>query len=978
MTSGDELFVTIGGRDVGLTAVLQRVDAEMTKSADQAARLGQQYARLAQAQGQPTAAGQILAGTMQRAGGASEKAILGIATQQANLGNSSRNLTQTIAGLGGQFSQLGGAAGGVAGSIGNLAGSFGTLGGIGAAIGLVKVGTDLAVAGANADLVRERFDQLAVSAGTTGEALITALRAASGGEISDLNLTLAANKAQLLGVADSAEEFGVLMGIARDRAQQMGISTTQAFNDLTTGLGRGSALILDNLGIIVSVKEANEAYAASLGKTASALTEAEQKQALINQVLAQGRTSLAATGGAVDSAAGSFARAGAALENIKNNAGSGIATSLEPLARVFGDLTLGMDATSGNIASFAGSIGTLIGQFNGLTPTIGATRDVNQQFAESLLRFVDFSASGAAAADAYAAAIERGVAPAYAAQIAEQARAESLRASAAAEAAAAQVTVASTGAMIGAADGARQHALAVQQATTAQLGYADSMALGTVQANAAAQAAQLKANADQLASVGAQTHAVAQNALAQQAQIAAQALLASGGSGASAAAALAGSSSQVDVLTAAYYRLAAAQAAAGQAATKAALAKQTPRQLIGADSDVAGIRGAKRDAVVEQRTAQIKAAHDAAEAERQYQQTLGNTGPALAHANAELAQLTKGSAAYINKQNEIARLQQQADAAAKKGAGGGGGGAPRLSAQAKLQNQLLSSQEDYQAKSEDAAQQHADAVQKINQDFYTKMRAAERDFNQAQLEGRAGFYDQLGSIENQKIAQAASAQYEAASVEAGKIAQEKGADVAEKYMSAQEQIITARARRLAEIEKAEKDKDTGKADYLRGVDQEYQKAEDAKLARIKEGEGSIAAERQKQLDDEATKAADAQDKIGLSAERAADKKVTASERAGLAIDAETAKANALAATYDRVGQSGSRAGITPTAAPTTSATPTPGTTATDTTAAPSADPIAAAISSLRDAIAAVERATSAAADKVAGAVRQSANGKLAS
>jgi hypothetical protein len=69
----------------------------------------------------------------------------------------------------------------------------------------------------------------------------------------------------------------------------MGITTEQAFDRLVTGLGRGSAKILDDLGIIVHVTQINEAYATSLGKTADQLTDAEKKQALVNEVCARAR-----------------------------------------------------------------------------------------------------------------------------------------------------------------------------------------------------------------------------------------------------------------------------------------------------------------------------------------------------------------------------------------------------------------------------------------------------------------------------------------------------------------------------------------------------------------------------------------------------------------------------------------------------------------------------------------------------------------
>lgn len=918
MTAGDDsLFVSVGGRDMGLEALLKKVDAEMQVSADRAVKLGQSYARLAQAQGQPTAAAGILAGTMQRAGAASEQSLIGISTQAARLQNSSQGLQSSIAGLGGQLSQLGGTAGQIAGSIGNLAGSFGTLGGIGAAIGLGKVAIDLSVAGANADLVRQRFDGLAESAGTTGNALLAALQKASGGEIDNLSLELASNRAQILGVAKSAEEMSVLLSIARDRAQQLGTSSSKAFDDLVTGLGRGSPLILDNLGIMVSVKEANDQYAASLGKTAAALTEAEQKQALINAVLAQGRASLAETGGAVASTSGAFQQFNTNLSNIGSSIGSFLSIGL----------------------------GQMASQFNA---TVSATQGLSEWFSTIGAR----STAASAAADAYAAAIERGVAPAYAAQIAEAARAESLRASAAAQAEAAQVAVASTGPMAAAAAGAQQQAIAAQQGIAAMQAQATAIAQSGGAYNAYAQAANQAGIANQAA--------------AGQINFSAQAMQ---------------QSAEASVLAAAQHQ---AQAAATAALTAETNASANAFLALNPNIDAAGIASAVAAGRVPPLVGQLAALM------QQAQRTAG----AMAQLAAQQAGV-KGVTALFNTGAGAAVNFQGATSGAfgglaggaprnlsgdikfptiKPPRGGGGGGGTRLSDQQKLQNSLLASQEDYQQKSEDAATQHAIDVEKINRDFYAKMQAAQRDFDQSQLDGRAGVYDQLGQIESDKIRQAASQQYEAASQEAGRIAQEKGADVAEKYMSAQEQIISARAKRLADIEKAEKDKDTGKAEYLKGVDNEYKKAEDARLARIQEGEGSVAAERQKQLDDAAAKEADAQDKISLAADRASDKKILASERAGKAIDAELAKAGQLADTYDRVGNAGSRAGITPAAGaattPPVAAPPAAGAAAPVPAEGPS---LAELMSALLAKLESVVSAEKAGADQITSAIRRIGN-----
>lgn len=194
----------------------------------------------------------------------------------------------------------------------------------------LSTGIELAQLGAQASQTAVRFDQAARAAGTTGEAYTAALRAASANTISDLNLQLAANRARLLGVADGAAQMAPLLAIARDRAQEMGISTTQAFGDLVVGLGRGSALILDNLGLTISVAEANKTYAAQLGKTVGALTEAEQKQALINAVLEQGKDALDNAGGAAETSATKIERLDASWQNLKATAGIKLADWFTP------------------------------------------------------------------------------------------------------------------------------------------------------------------------------------------------------------------------------------------------------------------------------------------------------------------------------------------------------------------------------------------------------------------------------------------------------------------------------------------------------------------------------------------------------------------------------------------------------------------------------------------------------------------------
>lgn len=212
------------------------------------------------------------------------------------------------------------------------------LGAVGVAAGVAKVAFDFGKEGAGIERTRDAFDRLAESAGTSGDAMLAALQKASGGAITDLNLQLIALRANELGVARNADEMGVLLDVARQQAVKMGTSVESAFSDLVTGLGRGSALILDNLGIMVSVTQANETYAESVGKTVAQLTEQEKKQALINQVLADAQQRNIESGNSAIQAADGFTRLSTAFSNLTDSAKTATSDGLEPVAGALADI----------------------------------------------------------------------------------------------------------------------------------------------------------------------------------------------------------------------------------------------------------------------------------------------------------------------------------------------------------------------------------------------------------------------------------------------------------------------------------------------------------------------------------------------------------------------------------------------------------------------------------------------------------------
>lgn len=140
--------------------------------------------------------------------------------------------------------------------------------------------------------VKKSFDQLSKSIGENSDEMLKSLQEASKGAVSSYDLMLASNKAMKLGVASNTEDLTDLMKIARLYWQQMGQDVTKSFDDIVTGLWRWSAMILDNLWIVVNQTEAQEKYAQSLWKTADELTDAEKKQALVNATLIEWRKAL--------------------------------------------------------------------------------------------------------------------------------------------------------------------------------------------------------------------------------------------------------------------------------------------------------------------------------------------------------------------------------------------------------------------------------------------------------------------------------------------------------------------------------------------------------------------------------------------------------------------------------------------------------------------------------------------------------------
>lgn len=196
---------------------------------------------------------------------------------------------------------------------------------------------ELGQAGAQVTQTAESFDLLLQKVGAAPD-LLSQLQEASRGTVDDMKL-MSATSTLLAGtqgdlakaLADSTPQ---LMEIAK-AAQKLNPSlgdTTFLYESLATGIKRASPLILDNLGLTISIEKAYADYALTLGKTAEALTAEEQKMALLTATLETGKTMIDQVGGSTESATDSIARMETAIKNTSDALKAQLAPSISNAA----------------------------------------------------------------------------------------------------------------------------------------------------------------------------------------------------------------------------------------------------------------------------------------------------------------------------------------------------------------------------------------------------------------------------------------------------------------------------------------------------------------------------------------------------------------------------------------------------------------------------------------------------------------------
>jgi len=168
---------------------------------------------------------------------------------------------------------------------------------------------------------KQGMDALARNTGQNADKMVAKLKEVTKGTVANKDVMLSANRLVALNVTRDVDKMAQLFEVARVKAKAMGISTAQAINDISTGIGRNSPLILDNLGIITK----------GWAEEAKAAGQAYDQQFMLNKILEQGAEELKRTGAGIKTSAETYQTLEAVLDDLRLAVGQFIDKGLKPL-----------------------------------------------------------------------------------------------------------------------------------------------------------------------------------------------------------------------------------------------------------------------------------------------------------------------------------------------------------------------------------------------------------------------------------------------------------------------------------------------------------------------------------------------------------------------------------------------------------------------------------------------------------------------
>jgi len=258
-----------------------------------------------------------------------------------SIGRAQTRLGQASAGAGRSFSSQSSGMGGLVGIYAAAA----------ANVFAITAAFEALNAAAKFQTVIRGTEQLAGAVGSTASSVIGNLQAITDGQLSMAEAAKNANLALSAGFdSKQIEELGA---VATKASKALGRNLTDAFQRITRGAIKLEPELLDEIGIFTRIEPAVQAYANSIGKSVSQLTNFERRQAFVNQVIEDGNQAFAAIDNSGKSTQKSFEQLVASFSDLAIVAAGFIADSLAPLADF-------LNKNLGNQLILLGGIGSLV------------------------------------------------------------------------------------------------------------------------------------------------------------------------------------------------------------------------------------------------------------------------------------------------------------------------------------------------------------------------------------------------------------------------------------------------------------------------------------------------------------------------------------------------------------------------------------------------------------------------------------------
>ena len=204
-------------------------------------------------------------------------------------------------------------------------------------------------------------ESLANAVGTNSSSVVNSLKNITAGQLSIVEAATQANLALSAGFnVDQIEQLGA---VALKASRALGRNLTDAFQRITRGAIKLEPELLDEIGIFTRIEPAVAAYAASLNKAASSLTQFERRQAFVTQVIKDGQAAFQDIADSGESTQEVFERLVANFADLALGVGKVLADTLVPFAKF-------LDQNLGNRLALLGAVGLLV--FGRLKTAIGA------------------------------------------------------------------------------------------------------------------------------------------------------------------------------------------------------------------------------------------------------------------------------------------------------------------------------------------------------------------------------------------------------------------------------------------------------------------------------------------------------------------------------------------------------------------------------------------------------------------------------